>query len=315
MAIDDYKPLDFYSSRSSNTKDGFAKFSHDNQHYFTYNKDGKVYFISQSYTSTDGRDNGINSVKKNMNNEARYSKAKTKSGKHYFSLKAGNNQEIARSRYFESSGAMAAAMTGLLTGKWASSKASNNTGKTKKVDTSTAGKTVAGAAAMAGGAAASTKKTVKNTGKAVAAGSREVVESTSSGINWLWWLLPLLLLALLLYFFRGCFGCNGDGIVAGAKDKMEQTTSAVGDAANKVAEGAKDAANSVVDGAKDATNAVVDGAKDMTDNAAEAARKAKAEADKMAAEAKRKAEQAKREAEEYARRQSQYDRGNKSAGY
>jgi len=301
MAVDNYKPLNFYSSRAGNMTDGFSKFTEGNQHYFTYNKNGKVYFISQAYSSEDGRNNGIESVKKNMKQEARYFKDKTNSGKHYISLRAGNNQEIARSRYFENEGALTAAMTGLISGKWASKAASSSSNispqkehkkgshkKAKKVvETRKTEKAVAGATAASAATSRSTSRTVE----------REVVESSGGGFK-LWWLLPLLLIPLLWFLFKGCDGCNGAKAVAtGAADKIEKTAVATKDVVS------------------DAANTVADGAKDAAALAAEKAREAKAEADRIAAAAKEKADRERREAAEYAKRQNTYDRGNKSAGY
>jgi len=100
---DDYKKLGFYESKTNNISNSFGKFSEGDEHYFCYNLDkGYAVLISEGYSSEGGRDNGIASVQKNMTNPDRYARKTNDAGKHYFSLRAGNNQEIAISRYFDS---------------------------------------------------------------------------------------------------------------------------------------------------------------------------------------------------------------------
>ena len=117
MKADDYKKLGFYESKTTNISNSFGKFSDENEHYFCYNSDkGYAILISEAYSSESGRDNGIKSVQKNMTNPDRYVRQTTDAGKHYFSLRAGNNQEIAMSRQFGSTGEMNQAI-GKLTGE------------------------------------------------------------------------------------------------------------------------------------------------------------------------------------------------------
>ena len=117
MKADDYKKLGFYESKTTNISNSFGKFSDENEHYFCYNSDkGYAILISEAYSSESGRDNGIKSVQKNMTNPDRYVRQTTDAGKHYFSLRAGNNQEIAMSRQFGSAGEMNQAI-GKLTGE------------------------------------------------------------------------------------------------------------------------------------------------------------------------------------------------------
>jgi len=99
---DDYKPLAFYESRITGVKDGFDKFSDDGEFYFTYNLDGLVVMISEGYSSESSRDNGVASVTKNMVLNERYKSEIHSNGKHHFALKAGNHQEIATSKWFDS---------------------------------------------------------------------------------------------------------------------------------------------------------------------------------------------------------------------
>ena len=107
MKADDYKKLGFYESKTADISNSFGKFADENEHYFCYNLDqGRAVLISESYSSEGGRDNGISSVQKNMTNPDRYVRQVHKNGKHYFSLRAGNNQEIAMSRWFDSEGEM-----------------------------------------------------------------------------------------------------------------------------------------------------------------------------------------------------------------
>jgi len=87
---------------------GFHKFKNDasGEHYFAYNDDnGKTYLRSEGYTSESGRDNGIESVIKNAPNDERW-RAKNENGSYFYVLRAGNNQEIARSCPYNSEAAM-----------------------------------------------------------------------------------------------------------------------------------------------------------------------------------------------------------------
>lgn len=93
--LDEYKPLKFYKTNSKPRKNGFAKFSDDGAHYFALYKDGDIALISQSYVSEAGRDNGIDSVRKNSKIKTRYHFDTRAGGKRGFSLKAGNGQEVA----------------------------------------------------------------------------------------------------------------------------------------------------------------------------------------------------------------------------
>lgn len=107
--IENYRPLAFYNGNGGITKDGFASFSKDDAHYFTYCQDGKIVLISESYTSKAGRDNGILSTTKNMPLKARYEHHIHKNGKHYFDINAANKQEVATSIWY---GSAAAALAG-----------------------------------------------------------------------------------------------------------------------------------------------------------------------------------------------------------
>ena len=97
---DNYMPCGAYDSEPGPV--GFHKFkSEKNGHYFfSYNNEkGDTLWRSEGYTTSAARDNGIESVKKNAQIEGRITIHRTKSGKTFAKIKAGNNQEIARSCY------------------------------------------------------------------------------------------------------------------------------------------------------------------------------------------------------------------------
>ena len=91
---DNYKPLAFYVSRITGVPNGFDSFSEGDEHFFTFNLGGEIYLLSEGYSSNNGRDNGITSVTNNMSIDARYVRMVHPNGKHYFNLRAGNNQNI-----------------------------------------------------------------------------------------------------------------------------------------------------------------------------------------------------------------------------
>ena len=93
--LDEYKPLKFYKANSKARQNGFAKFKDGDSHYFALYKDGSIAMLSQAYVNEAGRDNGIESVKKNSKLKKRYVFDTRRGGKHGFGLKAGNGQEIA----------------------------------------------------------------------------------------------------------------------------------------------------------------------------------------------------------------------------
>lgn len=97
---DDYKRIDFYERHSQGVKDGFHSFTVKGEHFFTFHIRGKIYLVSESYSSKRSRDNGIASVKKNMKLKDRYKFSIPRAGKYYFFLVAGNNQSIAKSNSY-----------------------------------------------------------------------------------------------------------------------------------------------------------------------------------------------------------------------
>lgn len=67
---------------------------------------GQVILTSQTYKSKNGANNGIKSVQKNFSDDSKYDRRTAKNGKHYFVLKAGNNQIIGNSQMYSSATSM-----------------------------------------------------------------------------------------------------------------------------------------------------------------------------------------------------------------
>jgi len=63
---------------------------------------GQNILASEGYKAKSGCTNGIESVKKNAPDDARYERKETAAGKHMFNLKAANNQVIGTSESYES---------------------------------------------------------------------------------------------------------------------------------------------------------------------------------------------------------------------
>ena len=103
-----YKPLAFYEARIQGVDDGFDTFVEDGQHYFTYNRDGRIAMISEGYPTAAARDKGIASVTANMGDESRYSYGPVGGGFEGYRLRARNNKEIARSVGYPTAAAAAA---------------------------------------------------------------------------------------------------------------------------------------------------------------------------------------------------------------
>ena len=92
---DDYKPLAFYNKHTKAKTSGFSKFDVDGAYYFCRHVDGKIALISQSYAGEAGRDNGIDSVRKNSKIAKHVLVETRRGGKHGVSVIAGNRQEVA----------------------------------------------------------------------------------------------------------------------------------------------------------------------------------------------------------------------------
>ncbi|WP_371396252.1 DUF1508 domain-containing protein [Fretibacter rubidus] len=134
---DDYKAIGFYKKAAADRQRGFVKFEDGDLHYFTYLSGGEIGFISQGYTSVAGRDNGIESVRKNMKDEKRY--RISKNGSQYrYGLFAGNGQEIAvgpNARTEKSAQEMADRVMGKAPTKPAKAKATKAKAAPKKTKT------------------------------------------------------------------------------------------------------------------------------------------------------------------------------------
>ena len=66
---------------------------------------GQVILTSQGYSSKSGCENGIESVRKNSQNDSAFERNESKNEKFYFNLKAANGQIIGSSEMYESKAA------------------------------------------------------------------------------------------------------------------------------------------------------------------------------------------------------------------
>jgi len=66
---------------------------------------GQIILASEGYATKAACENGIESVQKNSQVEARFDKLESKNGKFYFNLKASNGQIIGNSEMYESQAA------------------------------------------------------------------------------------------------------------------------------------------------------------------------------------------------------------------
>ncbi|SMG45214.1 YegP family protein [Arenibacter troitsensis] len=67
---------------------------------------GQIILGSEAYTTKAACDNGIASVRKNSQEDARYERNTAKDGSPYFNLKASNGQVIGKSEMYSSTAAM-----------------------------------------------------------------------------------------------------------------------------------------------------------------------------------------------------------------
>ena len=93
--LDEYEPLSFYKKHTKAKDSGFSKFDVEGKYYFCRYVDGDIALLSQAYKAAAGRDNGIESVKKNSKLKERYFIVERDNGKFGISLRAGNRQEVA----------------------------------------------------------------------------------------------------------------------------------------------------------------------------------------------------------------------------
>ncbi|MCH2224068.1 MAG: YegP family protein [Crocinitomicaceae bacterium] len=81
------------------------KAKNDQYHFNLKAGNGQVILTSEMYTTKAACENGIESVKKNADNDDRYERKEAKNGKFHFNLKAGNHQIIGSSQmYADTSG-------------------------------------------------------------------------------------------------------------------------------------------------------------------------------------------------------------------
>ncbi len=95
---DNYLPCHRYEGHTVDDS-GFCIFvdPENNEFYFAYLENDKLIYRSEGYANASGRDNGIASVKKNMQEDEKHTARMLPDGRWILSLKAGNHQEIARS--------------------------------------------------------------------------------------------------------------------------------------------------------------------------------------------------------------------------
>ncbi len=67
---------------------------------------GELILSGEDYSSKTGAENGIQSVKTNAPNDARYERKEASNGQSHFVLKAGNDEPIGRSETYSSNSAM-----------------------------------------------------------------------------------------------------------------------------------------------------------------------------------------------------------------
>lgn len=78
----------------------------DGQTYFNLKAgNGETILTSEMYTAKAGALGGIESVKKNASDDARYERKVSASGKHFFVLKAANHEVIGQSEMYASEAA------------------------------------------------------------------------------------------------------------------------------------------------------------------------------------------------------------------
>lgn len=67
---------------------------------------GQTILASEGYSAKAGCSNGIESVRTNSQDDSKFDRKKSSNGKHYFNLKASNEQVIGTSEMYESSSGM-----------------------------------------------------------------------------------------------------------------------------------------------------------------------------------------------------------------
>ncbi len=67
---------------------------------------GQIILTSEGYSTRAACDNGIESVKKNAQDDTRFERKESSNGKPFFNLKASNGQVIGKSELYESAASM-----------------------------------------------------------------------------------------------------------------------------------------------------------------------------------------------------------------
>lgn len=67
---------------------------------------GQIILTSEGYTTRAACDNGIESVRKNSQDDSKFERKTSSNDKPYFNLKAGNGQVIGKSELYESTASM-----------------------------------------------------------------------------------------------------------------------------------------------------------------------------------------------------------------
>lgn len=79
----------------------------NDEFYFKLKADnGQVILTSEGYSSKAACENGIESVKKNAQEDARFDRKESSNGKFFFNLKAANSQIIGKSEMYEAKASM-----------------------------------------------------------------------------------------------------------------------------------------------------------------------------------------------------------------
>ena len=108
--LDNYLPCEAYANQSAaEGHEGFTQFQDEASglHYFSMvDKNGHVVLRSEGYETPERRDEGIESVIRNRDIEARWVKSKDGENHHYLSLRADGDRELARTCSFDSEGAL-----------------------------------------------------------------------------------------------------------------------------------------------------------------------------------------------------------------
>jgi len=91
----------FYQAKITDQDYGFVTLKNKNKYFFTYVLNGKVWLFSRSYSDKSQRDKNLKTASKNIADFSKYQFSQNTKKKHYFTLRANNHYEIAKSDWFE----------------------------------------------------------------------------------------------------------------------------------------------------------------------------------------------------------------------